>query len=249
MYDPVIDGRVAIWFPPHPCSCPEAQKEAAIKAAEEKARREAREVQERERERQEVIQRLFKRSHLPARFKERTFESFSLTAENTQAFMAARDYAENFRERYRAGRGLIFTGTVGTGKTHLAAAITLYMLNHCQPVIFGTVTNLLGRIRQTYNNDNKETERQAVDDFLNIPLLVIDDLGKEKPTAWVEQMMYEIINGRYEDNKPLIITTNISLKGIEEQYERNGAAIVSRIVEMCQGVKMDGSDHRKARLI
>jgi DNA replication protein DnaC len=77
---------------------------------------------------------------------------------------------------------------------------------------------------------------------------VIDDLGKEKPTLWVEQMVYEIINGRYEDNKPVIITTNTSLVGIQDQYDKNGPAIVSRIVEMCQGVKMDGADWRKGRL-
>lgn len=248
LYDPLVDGRVSIWFPPHPCSCTEGQAEAARIAAEEKRISEEREVQEREYERRETIKRLFKRSKLPARFQQRTFDTFALTAENTQALMTARDYAENFRDKLTAGQGLIFTGDVGTGKTHLAAAITLHLINHCRPVVFGTVTNLLGRIRNTYDDDCKETERQVVDELLNIPLLVIDDLGKEKPTMWVEQMVYEIINGRYEDNKPVIITTNTSLKGIGEQYEKNGAAIVSRIVEMCEGVKMGGRDWRKGRL-
>ena len=240
---------MAIWFPPHPCGCPEGQKETAERAVQAKAAREAKEAAERERERQETIERLFKRSKIPARFQERTFENFRVSAENAVALTIARDYAENFRDKLADGHGLLFVGTVGTGKTHLAAAITLHLINRCQPVIFGTVTNLLGRLKNTYDNENKETERQVLDELLTIPLLVVDDLGKEKATAWVEQMVYEIINGRYEDKKPLIITANMNLAGIEEQYERNGKAIVSRIVEMCQGVRMDGCDYRKGRLL
>lgn len=245
---PIMTDRVWIWLPPSRCECPRSIEHWARVDEEERREQEVREAREREIERLKTIERAFKKSQLPARFQQRTFENFKETPANRQAFRDALDYAENFEHKLSAGQGLIFSGTVGTGKTYLAAAITLYLLNQCCSVVFGTVTSLLGRIRQTYDEDAQETERQVIDQLINVSLLVIDDLGKEKPTAWVEMMLYEIINARYEANKPLIITTNTSLKEIQDRYENTGPAIVSRIIEMCQGVRMDGADWRKERL-
>jgi DNA replication protein DnaC len=248
MMHPIITDRVWIWLPPSRCECPRSIEHWARVDEEERREQEAREAREREIRRLKLIEQVFKKSQLPPRFRQRTFENFRVTLANKQALEVALNYAESFEHKLSAGQGLIFTGTVGTGKTYLAAAITLYLLNQCRSVVFGTVTSLLGRIRQTYDEDAEETERQVIDQLINASLLVIDDLGKEKPTAWVEQMLYEIINARYEANKPLIITTNTSLKEIEDRYENTGPAVVSRIIEMCQGVRMDGADWRKGRL-
>ncbi|OPX87756.1 MAG: DNA replication protein DnaC [Pelotomaculum sp. PtaB.Bin104] len=245
---PIIADRVWLWVPPSRCTCEKATEHWARVDEEERQEQEAREAREREIERRKTVERLFRTSQLPVRFQQRTFENFKETPANKQALEIALDYAERFEHKFLAGQGLIFTGTVGTGKTHLAAAITLHLLNQCRSVILGTVTSLLGRIRQTYDDDARETERQVLDQLIDVSLLVIDDLGKEKPTPWVEQMLYEIINARYEANKPLVITTNTSLKDIEARYKNTGPAIVSRIIEMCQGVRMDGADWRKSRL-
>ena len=76
-------------------------------------------------------------------------------------------------------------------------------------------------------------------------LLVLDDLGKEKPSEWVEETLYEIINARYVRRLPVIITTNVGLKAVETRYPWNGEAIVSRLFEMCAGVKVGGDDWRR----
>ena len=69
---------------------------------------------------------------------------------------------------------------------------------------------------------------------------------REREVAdWVQQTVYEIINNRYVNNKSLVITTNVSLGDIRERYQEHGDAIVSRILEMCRGVRLDGPDWRK----
>jgi DNA replication protein DnaC len=245
---PILKGRVSIWLSPARCTCPQAAEYWAQVDEEERREQEAEEARQREIERQQRVERIMRKSQLPPRFQRRTFSNFRETPASAGPLNIAREYADNFKEQLAAGQGLIFTGGVGTGKTHLAAAITLHVLNQGYSVIFGTVTTLLGRIRQTYDEDAQETERQVIDELVNVSLLVIDDLGKEKPTPWVEQMLYEIINARYEEEKPLIITTNTSMREIQDRYENTGPAIVSRIVEMCRGVKVDGDDWRKGRL-
>ena len=202
-----------------------------------------REKQEREAaDRMEKIQKLFEISSLPERFNTRTFATFEQDKYNRHAFETAYHYAENFKDTQD---GLIFRGSVGTGKTHLAAAIAIHLLNTQIPVVFGTATKLLGRIRQTYSEYSVTTERDIINSLATVDLLVVDDLGKENPTAWVQQTLYEVINTRYENNKPLIVTTNTKMKALADRMPEVGEAIVSRLLEMCHGVELGGPDRRK----
>ena len=245
-YRPVkhpLEDRVSFYAGPYPCACPKAQEaeqrhreELRQQAIEEQLRWEAAEKMER-------INRLFKMSSLPARFSDRTFENFERNTHNEHAFRTSYEYANNFG--IYQSEGLLFSGDVGTGKTHLAAAIAIHLLNNQTPVIFGTVTTLLGRLRQTYAKESSETEREILDALTGVNLLILDDLGKEKPTPWVQQMLYEVINTRYEHKKSLVVTTNSGMKQLEERMPDVGAAIISRLLEMCQGVKLNGPDRRK----
>lgn len=195
---------------------------------------------------QQSVSDLIRSSRIPKRWENRTFENFTVTENNRKAYQIAKEYADYFDSS--TCDGLFFTGPVGTGKTHLAAAVALTLLNRNIRVKFGTVTTLLGEIRSTYDSD-KLNERQAFDGIANAPLLVIDELGKEKVTKWLEQTMYEIVNFRYENNKPLIITTNIqTLQELRDRYENTGEAMVDRIIEICKGVQMKGESWRKRGL-
>jgi DNA replication protein DnaC len=77
--------------------------------------------------------------------------------------------------------------------------------------------------------------------------LVLDDLGKEKPSEWAEEKLYEIVNARYVRSLPIIITTNVGLKAVEARYPWNGEAIVSRLFEMCRGAQLGGEDYRRRK--
>lgn len=226
---------------PGRCECEEAQAQHA----EQKRKRLVEEEAAEARERQLRIDRLHARSLIPSRWKTRTFEHLQVSETNRVAYENAKEYADAFKRG--DGSGLLFTGSVGTGKTHLSAAIALELLEREFSVVFGTVTTLLAEIRRTYE-DEKSSDYDVFNRMAKCDLLIIDDLGKEKVTEWVDQTIYEIINTRYENNKALIITTNMSLTTLRSKYTNTGEAVVSRILEMCHGIKMDGPDWRKKAL-
>jgi len=145
----------------------------------------------------------------------------------------------------------LLTGTYGTGKTHLAAAICHELIKQGYQPIFGTMITLLGKIKATYSDDESaETEERIINTYLNCDLLIIDDLGKEKVSEWTLEKLYYVINSRYEDCLPIVITTNydpeklVRRLTVKDNFE-TAEAIVSRICETCIGVKMNWADQRK----
>ena len=190
-----------------------------------------------------TAEQLLERSNLGRRFKTRTFETFDKT-KNEEAYKKTFEYADSFDAN--DGNGLLLIGTCGTGKTHLAAAITNHIISEFGiPVKFGTFIDLLSDVKSTFDNDSNEKENDIIDKFVKIDLLVIDDIGKEKNTEWSNSILYRVINRRYENYKPVIITSNLTIAELEKEI---GEATVSRIIEMCDGVKMNGKDARKEKL-
>jgi DNA replication protein DnaC len=194
-------------------------------------------------EKQARINRIFADSCMGDRFKQRTFENFKLSSEERQkGYYAAMRFTESFRENNHT-RGLFLYGSVGTGKTHLAAAVANSLMADAIPVLFGTAVSLLTRIKAGWQDDS---DSKVVDALCRVPLLIIDDLGKEfvkrsDGWSWAQEQIYQVINRRYEDYLPVVITTNLDLTELSRRLD---ASIVSRIVEMCQGVQFDGDDYR-----
>jgi DNA replication protein DnaC len=240
------EGMFIAWKTPNKCDCKKALDYwKRFKEEEKRIKAEVEEFKEKEIRKTEV-EKLIDRSNLGRRFKDRTFKTFKVTKENETALKKAYDYAVNFNDYESKGKGLLFIGQVGTGKTHLTAAIANYlMFEKIIPVKFGNVTTLLGEIKNSYNDEESASESDLIYMLSNVRLLIIDDLGKEKCTEWSNNIIYTIINNRYENYKPTIVTTNLSIKELENQI---GDASVSRLIEMCDGVKMDGFDFRKTKL-
>lgn len=194
-----IFGFIPCWSPmPERCDCPEAKafwaKEDAI-AAEKKAEEERLEKARRQQERYE---RLLGNSGMGKRFLQRTFETYECrTAEQKRAYLIAKRFADTFGERLKDGRGLYIEGTNGTGKTHLAAAISLQLMRECHTVIFRTYGDLLDEVKKSYDRDGGTTEYELSQLYRNCDLLVIDDLGKEQCTDWSVSFLYGVINDRY----------------------------------------------------
>jgi len=138
------------------------------------------------------------------------------------------------------GCDIVLRGETGCGKTHLAVAL----IQHAGHGYFTTVPELLLRIRSTFNEGLlRETEADVIDDICRHDLLVLDDLGAEKTTEYAITTLYIIIDRRIRDAKRTIITTNLSLKEIEEKLD---ARIASRLSGM-QNIKINMPDHRKRR--
>ncbi len=188
--------------------------------------------------RQERVAGLLQGSGLKQRFKKRTFESFIVKNENDAAYQEALYFAKYFKD---CDRGLLLLGNVGTGKTHLAAAIANYLMQELYTVVFGNITDIIARIYDTYDKESEISTAEIINYLTTVDLLIIDDLGKEYATENAKALIYQIINTLYEDERLVVITTNLNSK---ELTERLGAATVSRITEMTIPVIMQGPDWR-----
>ena len=131
-------------------------------------------------------------------------------------------------------------GGYGTGKTHLAVAILRETAEAGIPGMFVVVPDLLGKMRASFNlKDGKADE--LVTTAKNAPLLVLDDLGAENPSPWVVELIYVLINHRYEHMLPTVITTNCNGRELEEMF---GRRVVSRLAEMTVPVNIRAEDYR-----
>ena len=233
-----------------PCKCDgmtrhiEKQRELYRQERE----KELKEKQERELKRRIEINR--RNCGMPAKYKRRTFDAFKVNSENDYAFRVSKAYADRFEEiRTHEQNGLIISGPVGTGKTHLAASVANALLNVGQKVICMPSIDLLAAIRATYKENGNDEE--IINEFKTADLLIIDDLGKEKATEWSVQMIYSIVNSRYENEKPMIITTNYTPDELVARLAPAGSpdtitahATVDRLNEVCIEVKTTGESWR-----
>lgn len=159
---------------------------------------------------------------------------------------------KHFNDIYETHRGLYIHGKVGSGKTHIAYAIwdewnarvetfikAGKLPNYYPRAEFYNMTELLYELRNSFKNGTTEDIFDSL--IRGRCVLFIDDLGAEKVTEWVEETIYLLVNRRYEDEMPIIFTSNYS---IPELSERVGDRICSRIVEMCDIVKLEGEDRR-----
>jgi len=151
-----------------------------------------------------------------------TFESFDLRRgeldpEEEESLKEAFDKARSFAQRPEGW--LLFTGTYGCGKTHLAAAIANYRVKHGYPALFVVVPDLLDHLRDTFNPQSTVTFYQQFEEVRRTPLLVLDDLGTESATPWAREKLYQIFDYRYNANLPTVITTAKYLNEIDPRLE------------------------------
>lgn len=248
--NPLEKKSVLNWISIMDCDCKEFQEEKQrLKEKEEKAKLEKEEFERKQAE-LEKIRLLFKNSNVSKRGLKRTFESFEVNNINGRAYEIARKYAEDWDKFKEDGTGLIFIGKFGTGKTHLAFAIANYLLNNGVPVIFETLINLMEKLKLSYGRTESLDYYDIIKLYCECDLLIIDDLGKEKLSEWVLEKLFQIINSRYENMLPIIITTNYNEEQIINRLSSNNdgvaaKSLVSRLNEICLEVDMNFGDYRK----
>ena len=145
--------------------------------------------------------------------------------------------------------GLLLSGPVGVGKTHLAVSILKGLAERGFTCLFYEFGSLLKEIQDSYNPNTKSSELSILRPVLVADVLVLDELGASKPTDWVRDTMAHVINTRYNDRKLTVFTTNYHDERPNDREEtledRIGPRLRSRLYEMCRTVKITGDDYRR----
>jgi DNA replication protein DnaC len=193
-------------------------------------------------------------ARIPRRYEHCSIHNFENAGEEPSKYFALGE-ADRLIKEYPVegrteGRGILFMGPVGVGKTHLAVAILRELIQlYGIAGLFYQSGALLKEIQDSYNSISQSSELGVLAPVFDAEVLVLDELGASKPTDWVRDTLLQIINNRYNDKKLTIFTTNYLDERASEKKEtledRVGVRLRSRLFEMCKTVQIEGADYRK----
>lgn len=170
-----------------------------------------------------------------------TFENCII---ENRAVNLAMKFVDNYEEMRKNNMGIIFCGTVGSGKSYLACAIANGIM---EKYLYSCKMRNFSEIINDLQNGGFELDKNNyINSFVSVELLVLDDLGMERDTAYALEQVYNVINARSLKGKPTIMTTNMSVEQIKNENENlDYKRIYSRVLEMCIPILLKGDDIRK----
>jgi DNA replication protein DnaC len=197
------------------------------------------------------------RERVPRRYMDLSWErnplaSIAQDPNNTDSVRRVRSYCKSIGRRLAGGEGLWIMGHTGTGKTTLGYMIAATATHAQHSVLSFNAVALLNRLRATFNSDSRESTEEVIRALAEVELLHIEDLRVVRPTEWVLEQLYLIVNARYEEQRSIVFTSDIDsdadgpLMPIpRELAEHIGARTFSRLMEMCgDPVVIAGRDKR-----
>jgi len=213
--------------------------------------------------------RMLERGRIPRRYEHCTLENYEAGYRGAdKSLKAARLVAQRFVEGYpieTEGKGLLLTGDIGVGKTHLAVGILKELIvKRGVGGLFYDYRELLKEVQNTYNREVAATELAILKPVFEAEVLVLDELGAAKPTDWVWDTVAQILNSRYNERRTTIITTNYAngaglvaagataespaRRAMRDETlgDRIGERMLSRLQEMCVAIEIHGKDFRQS---
>jgi DNA replication protein DnaC len=201
---------------------------------------------------------LLDQANIPRRYTQCTFENFEIHNDSHRhALKISKQFVKNYPVQ---DVGLLFIGPCGVGKTHLAIATLQELIKEKKArCYFIDFRDLIRKIQSTYSPDSPLTDSDIFAQIFEKDVLILDELGAKRTTAWVEETIFYIINNRYNNKKLTIFTSNYLDQEEDEEdnresfFKRRGDSLVdrigvrlrSRLYEMCKIVEMEGDDYRK----
>jgi DNA replication protein DnaC len=185
---------------------------------------------------------------IPERYRSCTITNFNHLSDSQRH---AKAFARRFVESYPAvSAGILISGPVGAGKTHLAVAILAELLDvKAVRGVFCDFTELLDRIQASFGKGVEESSDDILAPYRDADLLVLDELGARRPSDWARDVLYGLLNTRYNRKRTTILTSNYADEpekpGGETLELRVGTAVRSRLAEMCQLLPLSGPDYRR----
>lgn len=219
-------GKIEVWSP-----CPTCTAEAERLAQQEQARRTQRQLEE-----------SLHFACVPRRFVGKTFDTFDApTPAMQQAADVLRNYAADFERHFQAGTGLILMGTPGTGKSHLAVAV-LQSIMPKYVGMYATCADVIREVRSTWGGKSDRSERDVMQMFAQLPLLVLDEVGVQNGTDNEQHIIFGVLDARYRDLMPTIILTNQTAAGLKNYL---GERSYDRLRETAKAVQFKWDSYRK----
>jgi len=201
---------------------------------------------------------LLEQANIPRRYTHCTFDNFEIHNDSHRhALKISKQFVKNYPVQ---DVGLLFIGPCGVGKTHLAIATLQELITEKKArCYFIDFRDLIRKIQSTYSPDSPLTDSDIFAQIFDKDVLVLDELGAKRTTAWVEETIFYIINNRYNNKKLTLFTSNYLDQEEEEEdnresfFKRRGDSLLdrigirlrSRLYEMCKIVEMAGDDYRK----
>lgn len=229
------------------CDCEESKHTAEQeKRAQELARQ-----QKQEEQKTAALQARFENAGFPEAWKSRALSCWQVNSpERQQAKDAAIAFGAELVTQSKSPASLFIAGDIGTGKTYLASCLAADLIRRKVQVRWCNVGDVLRTIRSSFDQKNL-TEEETIRRFTSPRVLVLDDLGKERPTEWAVEQLFSIINTRYDAGLPLIVTTNYGGADLVKRLTPRGdtddttpRAIVDRLRAMSKVVKLEGESWR-----
>lgn len=203
----------------------------------EQKKKEAEEAEKRKIKEEERIKELRKTAFYEKPMQQWNFANDDLA--NEKITKAMQRYVDNFAELRKAGKGLLLYGSTGTGKTYAACEVANALIDKGYSVKVTNFARVLNMLQGTFE------KQEYLDELNRYSLLVIDDLGIERDTAFAKEQVYNVIDARYRSGKPMIITTNLSMDKIKSPDDIENRRIYDRIIERCFPIEISGVSRRR----
>jgi DNA replication protein DnaC len=207
----------------------------------EAERRDREEEAEKKKELAERIKKYRKMGFPQSQMEHWTFENDDKG--NEKLTNMAKRYVDNFNTFCKDGKGLLFYGGVGTGKTYIACMIANALIDKGYPVLVTNFARILSTLQGTFD------KQEYLDSLNKFRLLIIDDLGIERDTGYAKEQVFNIIDSRYRAGLPMIITTNLTMQKLATESDLADKRVYDRILERCYPVEVAGESRRMKKLL
>lgn len=164
-----------------------------------------------------------------------TFEK----SDETEHLKMAKNYVKHFADFRKDGKGLLLYGTVGTGKSHMAACIANALIDEGYKIRMTNFAEMVNILQSSF-----EGRQEYINSLNRFSLLILDDLGAERKSDYMQEQVFNIIDARCRSGLPMIITSNLTMTELTEPTEIGFARIYDRILERCHPIEVTGTSRR-----
>lgn len=210
------------------------------------------EIQKKRKHFEQMIRQFYIQNYSSKRIQDYQFKNLIITENNKKEIEIAKDFTEKCINKNQKN-GLIITGKSGTGKTHLATAILNELTEKDMLVLMGRLILLLDVIKDTFK-DFSSKEKDIIELYSKVDMLIIDDLGTERISSWALEKLYTIIENRNENKLPIIVTTRFDKESLLDRFyqsedEELAEDVIEKLYQFCYGIELKKYDENEKKKV